>query len=532
MTALVRVGVSSCGLAAGSGDTLARARDYANERPGRVIVQPTGCLGACHREPLVEIVSDGRTALYGPIRADEAFAVLDRHLGAGALVGDDDLLLSDRADRRDYPFLGRQVRVTTQLCGVIDPGSLDDYLAANGYEALRAGLKLEPDRLIDLVAAARLRGRGGAGFPTARKWRLTRDAPSSTRFVVCNADEGDPGAFMDRTMLEGDPHRLIEGMILAGWAMGASRGFVFIRAEYPLAVRTLRLAIDQAHHYGALGARVLGSEFSFDIEIREGAGAFVCGEETALIHAIEGGRGSPRMRPPYPSEVGLWGHPTCINNVETLASIPSIVLNGAEWFAGLGTARSGGTKAFALTGSVARSGLVEIPLGATLRGIVEDIGGGCLPGRTLKAVQLGGPSGGCVPASLLDTVVDYEDLKATGAIMGSGGMVVVDDSMCMVEFARFFLRFTQDESCGKCVPCRVGTRRMLGLLERVVANAATMEDLARLKSLCATVGTMSLCGLGQTAPNPVLTTLRHFEEDYLTHVRDRACRVSEGQGRG
>lgn len=523
MTATVRVGTSTCGQAAGAEAVLAAITGYVQRRQLAVTVQRTGCLGACHREPLVEVLVDGATTLYGPVTPERVVPLLDQHFGAGQRGVAPGWVVSRRADRADYPFLGRQVKVTTPLCGVIDPASLDDYLAHDGYQALRAALRLSPERVIAAVQEARLRGRGGAGYPTGLKWALTRQQPDPVRFVICNADEGDPGAFMDRTMMEGDPHRLLEGMAIAAWAIGAQRGYIYIRAEYPLAVATLRRAIEQARAYGALGRNVFGSGLDFDITLKEGAGAFVCGEETALILSIEGERGMPRMRPPYPSERGLWGHPTCINNVETLASVPSILLQGPSWFAGLGTAASGGTKAFALTGAVARSGLVEVPLGTPLRDLVFELGGGCKNGEAFKAVQLGGPSGGCVPASLLDTPVDYEDLKATGAIMGSGGLVVVGARTCMVDFARFFLTFTQRESCGKCLPCRVGTRKLLGLLTRLTRGEATAADLDRLRGLCETVRTASLCGLGQTAPNPILTTLRYFEDEYRAHAEERRC---------
>jgi NADH-quinone oxidoreductase subunit F len=523
MTSVVRVGTSTCGLAAGAEATVSAIAAYLQRRQLPVTLQRTGCLGACHREPLVEVASDGATTLYGPVTPERVTPLLDQHFGAGERGIDAAWVVSRRADRADYPFLGRQVKLTTPLCGVIDPASLDDYLAHDGYQALRAALQMAPEQIIAAVKDAHLRGRGGAGYPTGVKWALTRQQPDPRKYVICNADEGDPGAFMDRTMIEGDPHRLLEGMAIAAWAMGAQRGYVYVRAEYPLAVATLRRAIAQAREYGALGASIFGSGLDFDITIKEGAGAFVCGEETALMLSIEGYRGMPRMRPPYPSEHGLWGHPTCINNVETLASVPSILLGGPSWFAGLGTERSGGTKAFALTGAVARAGLVEIPIGMPLRELIFTLGGGCKDGEAFKAVQLGGPSGGCIPEALLDTRVDYEDLQATGAIMGSGGMVVVSARTCMVDFARYFLTFTQRESCGKCVPCRVGTRKLLGLLTRMTRGQASAADLAQSRRLCATIHTASLCGLGQTAPNPVLTSLRYFEDEYLAHIHERRC---------
>jgi NADH-quinone oxidoreductase subunit F len=523
MTAIVRVGTATCGLAAGAEAVVSAIGSYVGRRQLAVAVQRTGCLGACHREPLVEVIANGTATLYGPVTPERVTPLLDQHFGAGQRGVAPEWIVSRRADRADYPFLGRQVRVTTPLCGVIDPASLEDYLAHDGYHALRLALGMAPEQVIAAVREARLRGRGGAGYPTGVKWALTREQPDRTKYVVCNADEGDPGAFMDRTMIEGDPHRLLEGMLIAAWAMGAHKGYIYVRAEYPLAVATLRRAIEQARAAGFLGTNILGSGLDFDLAIKEGAGAFVCGEETALMLSIEGQRGMPRMRPPYPSERGLWGHPTCINNVETLASVPAIVLQGPSWFAGIGTERSGGTKAFALTGTIARSGLVEIPLGMPLRELIFDIGGGCKDGEAFKAVQLGGPSGGCIPESLLDTRIDYDDLKATGAIMGSGGMVVVGARTCMVDFTRFFLAFTQRESCGKCVPCRVGTRKLLGLLTGITRGQATAAHLDRIRALCNTVRDTSLCGLGQTAPNPVLTTLRHFEDEYRAHVQDRHC---------
>jgi NADH-quinone oxidoreductase subunit F len=523
MSATLRVGVSTCGLAAGAEAVCSAIDTYLHRRQLPITLQRTGCLGACHREPLVEVMVDGASTLYGPVTPERITPILDQHFGAGERGGVADWVVSRQPDKKDYPFLARQVQVTTQLCGVIDPSSLDHYLAHGGYQAFRTALRLAPEEIVQIVKEARLRGRGVAGYPTGLKWELTRQQPGTPKFLICNADEGDPGAFMDRTMIEGDPHRLLEGMLIAARAIGASRGYLYVRAEYPLAVKTLRQAIKQAQEYGVVGRNILGSGMNFDLIIKEGAGAFVCGEETALIHSIEGLRGMPRMRPPYPSESGLWGCPTNINNVETYCSVPSILLRGPGWFAGLGTAHSGGTKAFALTGAIKHSGLVEVPIGMTLRELIFDLGGGCKSDRTFKAVQLGGPSGGCIPASLLDTRIDYEDLKATGAIMGSGGMVVVDNTTCMVDFARFFLTFTQDESCGKCLPCRVGTRKLLHFLTRITHGQAGQPDLDRLLSLCDTVRLGSLCGLGQTAPNPILTTMRYFQDEYRAHIRDKRC---------
>jgi NADH-quinone oxidoreductase subunit F len=523
MNTTIRVGVSTCGLAAGAEAVLSAIEVYVHRREIPATIQRTGCLGACHREPLVEVIADGSSTLYGPVTPEQVTPILDQHLGSGARGVAPHRVVSRRQDKSDYPFLGRQFKITTQLCGVIDPHSLEDYLAHSGYQAFRQALLMPPDKVIAMIKDSRLRGRGGAGFPTGRKWDITRVQSGQPKYIICNADEGDPGAFMNRTVIEGDPHRVLEGMLIAAWAIGASKGYLYVRAEYPLAVRALRNAIAQAHEYGVTGHNILGSGMDFEFVIKEGAGAFVCGEETALIHSIEGQRGMPRLRPPYPAEAGLWGHPTNINNVETYASVPSILLNGPGWFSALGTANSGGTKAFSLTGTVNNSGLVEIPMGMTLRDLIFEIGGGCKGNHSFKAVQLGGPSGGCIPADLLDTRIDYEDLRATGVIMGSGGVVVVDDTTCMVDFARFFLSFTQEESCGKCVPCRIGTRKLLGMLNQITHGQATEADLDRLTSLGETVHTASLCGLGHTAPNPVLTTMRYFHDEYIDHVTHKRC---------
>ncbi|TAK22682.1 MAG: NADH-quinone oxidoreductase subunit F [Chloroflexota bacterium] len=525
MTATIRVGAATCGLAAGAEATADAIGRFLVDRGIDARLERVGCLGACHREPLVEILRNGTSTLLGPLTAEGVPGAFDVLFRGRPVDGVADAIVSRRQDRADYPFLGRQRKVSTRLCGAIDPESLDAFLANDGYRALRAALAMEPEAIVAAVRDAHLRGRGGAGFPTATKWDMARRSPGQPKYLVCNADEGDPGAFMDRAIIEGDPHRILEGMLIAGRAIGASTGYIYVRAEYPLAVRRLRNAIEQADRHGVVGRNILGSDFDFSFVIKEGAGAFVCGEETALMRSIEGYRGTPSMRPPYPTARGLWGHPTTINNVETLALVPSILLNGPAWFAAMGTERSGGTKAFALSGSIARPGLVEVPIGIPLRELLYDIGGGGRDGRDLKAVQLGGPSGGCVPAALFDTRVDYEDLRQTGAIMGSGGMVAVDESACMVDLARFFLRFTQEESCGKCVPCRIGTRKMLSIVSRVSAGQASLDDIARLESLCATVRDGSLCGLGQTAPNPVLTTLRYYRDEYEAHIRDRTCRT-------
>ena len=421
-------------------------------------------------------------------------------------------------------YFGKQTRVALRNCGVIDPESIDDYLNHEGYQALRQVLAAnDGSKVIETMIASGLRGRGGGGFPTGMKWRFTRTAPGDKKYVICNADEGDPGAFMDRSVLEGDPHSVLEGMAIAGFAVGADEAYIYCRAEYPLAIKRLRIAIAKAEERNLLGKHIAGSSFDFKVKIKEGAGAFVCGEETALILSIEGRRGMPRRRPPFPAQAGLWGKPTNINNVETLANVPWIVRNGAEAFAAMGTENSKGSKVFALAGKIKRGGLVEVPMGITLREILEEVGGGSNTGAPLKAVQMGGPSGGCIPAQLFDTQVDYDKVTRTGAIMGSGGMVVMDATSCMVDIARFFLDFTQKESCGQCTPCRLGTKRMLEILERICAGKGEIEDLARLESMANTVRNSSLCGLGQTAPNPVLTTLKYFRNEYESHVLHRTC---------
>lgn len=431
----------------------------------------------------------------------------------------------------DVSFFNKQSRITLRNCGIIDPENLSDYLNAGGYKALSAVLeKNEPSEVIDEILRSGLRGRGGAGFPTGIKWRNTATMnPDPVKYVVCNADEGDPGAFMDRSALEGDPFSIVEGMTIGAYAMGASKGFLYIRAEYPLAIKRIQNAINKAHEYGLLGKNILGSKFSFDLEIRLGAGAFVCGEETALIHSIEGKRGQPRLRPPYPSLQGLWGHPTCINNVETWANVPAVMLYGAEWFNRIGTESSKGTKVFALAGMVNNTGLIEVPMGTTLREVIYDIGGGVPAGRKLKAVQIGGPSGGYVPASEIDTPIDYESLKQIGTMMGSGGMIVLDDRDCIVKTTKFFLEFTKDESCGKCLPCREGTLRMLEILERITEGKAELSDLDKLERLAKTIMKTSLCGLGNSAPNPVLSALRYFRHEFEEHILEQRCATQKCQ---
>ncbi|GAB4278760.1 MAG: NADH-quinone oxidoreductase subunit NuoF [Coriobacteriia bacterium] len=492
----------------------------------KATVVRTGCHGLCAQGPVVVV---GENKVFYPMVTEEGAREIVSALAEGREVVEHLLFEDPRTGTTlpgyaDIPFNRAQTRIVLRNCGMIDPESIDEALRAGAYEGLRRVLEhVAPEDVIEEITASGLRGRGGAGFPTGLKWRLTRDAPGDEKYVICNADEGDPGAFMDRSILEGDPHSVLEGMAIAAYAIGASRGYVYIRAEYPLAVKRLRRAIEDATSAGFLGDDILGSGFGFSVKIKEGAGAFVCGEETALIASIEGQRGMPRPRPPYPAQSGLWGKPTCINNVETLANVSWIITHGAEAYAALGTDGSKGTKVFALTGKTRYSGLIEVPMGSTVRHLVEEIGG-CEPG-SYKAVQIGGPSGGCLPSSLMDTQVDYEALAEVGCIVGSGGVVVADHATCMVDLARFFLSFTQTESCGKCVPCRVGTKRMLESVTRITEGEAELDEIDRLEELAHSVKKTSLCGLGQTAPNPVLTTLRYFRHEYEEHIRDGHCRA-------
>jgi bidirectional [NiFe] hydrogenase diaphorase subunit len=484
-----------------------------------VEVVGTGCIGLCSRGPLARVVPRGAgTTLYADL-TPEAGQQLARTLARGtAPVAPE---LSARSLDPTLPFFARQHRIVLANAGRIDPERIEDYVAEGGYRALSTALHaMAPQEVLDAVDASGLRGRGGAGYPTAKKWRLLAAAPGDRKYVVANGDEGDPGAFMDRTVMEDDPHRVLEGLALAAYATGADRAFLYVRAEYPRAVERLEGAIRAARRHRLLGRRILGSDFSLDVTLRIGAGAFGCGEETALMASIEGGRGTPRMRPPYPTERGLWGAPTLINNVETLANVPEILAGGPAAFAAVGTATAKGTKVFALAGSLRNTGLIEVPMGITLREIVEDIGGGIIGGRTFKAAQTGGPSGGCIPANHLDTPMDYEHLQALGSIMGSGGLIVMDDTVKMPEVARYFMAFCRDESCGKCVPCRAGTVQLTGLLDRICSRAGTTGDLAQLESLGRTVRDTSLCGLGQTAPNPMFSTLEHFRDEYLELLSD------------
>ncbi|MBQ9414512.1 MAG: NADH-quinone oxidoreductase subunit NuoF [Clostridia bacterium] len=493
------------------------------------IVQ-TGCFGLCALGPVVIIHPEG--TFYSRVEEKDVAEIVEEHLLKGRIV--ERLVYADTGEKgapvdinvslNDTGFYKKQVRVALRNCGVINPENIDEYIAMDGYAALGKCLtEYTPEQVIDEILRSGLRGRGGGGFPTGRKWALTAQNKAPQKYVVCNADEGDPGAFMDRSVLEGDPHAVIEAMEIAGYAIGATKGYVYVRAEYPIAVERLQKAIDQAKEYGLLGKNIFDSGFDFDLEIRLGAGAFVCGEETALMTSIEGNRGEPRPRPPYPAVKGLFQSPTVENNVETFANIPQIILRGADWFASMGTEKSKGTKVFALGGKINHTGLVEIPMGTTLREIIEDIGGGIPNGKKFKAAQTGGPSGGCIPASLIDTPIDYDNLTAIGCMMGSGGLIVMDEDTCMVDIAKFFLEFTVDESCGKCTPCRVGTKRLLEILDKITSGNGTLEDIDRLEELCQYIKANSLCGLGQTAPNPVLATLKFFRDEYIAHVVDKKC---------
>ena len=492
----------------------------------------TGCFGLCALGPIVIVYPDG--TFYSRVTNDDVDEIVEEHLLKGRIVdrlvyrdAETDQIVEEQAKNvslSDTKFYKSQKRIVLRNCGVIDPDNIDEYIAMDGYAALGKVLtEMSPEDVIKVVSDSGLRGRGGGGFPTGRKWALCAPNKADQKYVVCNADEGDPGAFMDRSILEGDPHCVIEAMTICGYAVGATKGYVYVRAEYPIAVTRLQKAIDDAKAYGLLGKNIFDSGFDFDLEIKLGAGAFVCGEETALMTSIEGNRGEPRPRPPYPAVKGLFGKPTVENNVETFANIPQIILNGVEWFTSMGTERSKGTKVFALGGKIEHTGLVEIPMGVTLDTIINEIGGGIPNGKKFKAAQTGGPSGGCIPASLINTEVDYDNLVALGCMMGSGGLIVMDEDNCMVDMAKFFLEFTVDESCGKCTPCRVGTKRLLELLDKITDGKGTLEDIDKLEELCNYIKANSLCGLGQTAPNPVLATLKFFRDEYIAHVVDKKC---------
>ncbi|MEA2077903.1 MAG: NADH-quinone oxidoreductase subunit NuoF [Candidatus Marinimicrobia bacterium] len=512
----IKVGMASCGLAAGAEAVYEAFREAL---PETVELKKTACLGLCYAEPMVEVVDEaGESRFYGDLTPRDVQHFVNN------TPPEKKLLLSEKEEAPANKKFARQVRIASRNCGVIDPDNINEYVERDGYKALKkVCTDIDPQNVIDEVKASGLRGRGGAGFSTGIKWQFAKDAPGDKKYIICNADEGDPGAFMDRNILESDPHAVLEGMAICAYAVGADEGYIYCRAEYPLAVRRLKKAIKDAEEKGLLGKNIFGSDFSLHLKLKEGAGAFVCGEETALIASIEGKRGMPRLRPPFPAQSGLWKKPTNNNNVETYANIAWIINNGGDAYAAYGTEKSKGTKVFALAGKVKESGLVEVPMGTTLREIIFDIGGGIKDDRPFKAVQLGGPSGGCVPEHLLDTPVDYDSIAKIGAIMGSGGMVVMDDTTCMVNIASFFLNFTQNESCGKCTFCRIGTKRMLEILLKIQKGEGTLKDVDKLEELAEQIIASSLCGLGKSAPNPVLSTLRYFKDEYLAHINDQKC---------
>ena len=515
----VVVGQGSCGIATGAKKTAAELEKQIAAKGLDVKVDITGCVGTCYLEPIVDVYDDnGEMTRYVKVQPDKVAEIVESHLVNHKVCQEYAITPEDEQ------FLDKQQRVVLRNCGKINPENIDEYLAVDGYKAIEKVLKtMKPEEVIEEIKISGLRGRGGAGFPTWFKWNAAKSSPGKQKYLVCNADEGDPGAFMDRSVLEGDPHSLLEGMIIGGYAMGASQGVIYCRAEYPLAIKRLEIAMAQARERGYLGKNIFGSGFDFDIYIKAGAGAFVCGEETALIASLEGERGMPRLKPPFPAAKGFWQKPTDINNVETLANVPWIIFNGGAAFGKFGTEASKGTKVFALAGKIKKGGLVEVPMGMTLREVLFGIGGGIKNDRQFKAVQMGGPSGGCIPASLIDTPVTYEDINKTGAIVGSGGMIVMDENTCMVDMARYFLDFTRKESCGKCNYCRIGTKRMLEILTRITEGKGTPEDIDKLEILARNIKAASLCGLGQSAPNPVLSTLRYFRDEYMAHVIEKKC---------
>ena len=515
----VVVGQGSCGVATGARKTAAEFEKQIAAKGLDIPVQVTGCVGTCYLEPIVDVYDDNEELTrYVKVQPDKVEAIVEGHLAGGKPVTEQAI------SEEDKQFVEKQQRVVLRNCGVINPEDIEEYLAVDGYKAIEKVLKeMKPEEVIEEIKVSGLRGRGGAGFPTWFKWNAAKENKGDQKYLVCNADEGDPGAFMDRSVLEGDPHSLLEGMIIGGYAMGATEGVIYCRAEYPLAIKRLEIAMEQAREKGFLGKNIFGSGFDFDIRIKAGAGAFVCGEETALIASLEGERGMPRLKPPFPAAKGYWQKPTDINNVETLANVPWIIYNGGKAFAQFGTEKSSGTKVFALAGKIKKGGLVEVPMGMTIREVIFGIGGGIKNDREFKAVQMGGPSGGCIPASLIDTPVTYEDINKTGAIVGSGGMIVMDEDTCMVDMARSFLNFTRDESCGKCNYCIIGTKRMLEILERITEGKGEDGDIEKLEELANKIKDGSLCGLGQTAPNPVLTTIRYFRNEYEDHIYNKKC---------
>lgn len=543
----ITVGSATCENAAGANEVYKKLEElFQQHKPKDASMSRVGCTGRCDMEPVVTVFAKGAAPIkYISMNPEKVVRIFESHILKGipvkplamphterkdAVPAEEKLWAESRLTDRfasvfsDVDFFGKQMRMTLRNCGVIDPESLDEYLVVRGYQAaVKVLTEMTPNDVVNMVTKSGLRGRGGGGFPTGVKWNFASVQKSEEKYIICNADEGDPGAFMDRSTIEGDPHSVVEGMIVGGYAIGAKQGYVYIRAEYPLAIKRLEIAIDAARKAGFLGTGIFGTSWDFDIEIRLGAGAFVCGEETALIRSIEGARGMPRPRPPYPAVRGLWGKPTVINNVETFANIPVVILDGPEYFASIGTEKSKGTKVFALAGKVCNTGLVEVPMGTTLRDVVYGVGGGIRDGKKFKAVQTGGPAGGCLPDSYLDTPVDYDSLTAAGSMMGSGGMIVIDEDSCMVDMARFFLDFTQDESCGKCTPCREGTKRMLEILQRITEGKGVEGDIEKLLRLGDTIKRTSLCGLGQAAPNPVISMIKHFRDEYEAHIREKRC---------
>lgn len=527
----ITVGMATCGLAAGAGavyDAIKEEIEKLNLTNVELI--KTGCIGICQFEPIVEVMIPNQVkATYVKVDSDKACAIVKEDIANNEIKNTDWLYEGTYVDGKLIPieqtaFYKRQLRIALHNCGVINPENIDEYIGRQGYEALGKVLtEMKSNEVIDLIKDAGLRGRGGAGFPTGVKWALCAPNKSDQKYVCCNADEGDPGAFMDRSVLEGDPHAILEAMAIAGYAIGATQGYIYVRAEYPLAIKRLQIAIKQAKEYGLLGENIFGTGFNFNIDLRFGAGAFVCGEETALMTSIEGKRGEPRPRPPFPAVKGLFGKPSILNNVETYANVTQIVLNGADWFKSIGTEKSHGTKVFAVGGKIKHTGLVEVPMGTTLREIVEDICGGVPNGRQFKAAQTGGPSGGCISKENFDVQIDYDNLLAIGSMMGSGGLIVMDDTACMVDIAKFFLDFTVDESCGKCTPCRIGNKRLMEILTKITKGKATMQDLKNMEELCLYIKDNSLCGLGQTSPNPVLSTYKCFKDEYIAHVKDKKC---------
>jgi NADH-quinone oxidoreductase subunit F len=518
----IKVGLGTCGISAGGELVYNKLSEEIKSRELEVELCETGCIGMCYEEVLVEVEDGDKNFIYSKVTADKAARIVTDHIENNNPI--EEWLIRSSEITAEDKFIDNQERIVLRNCGLIDPSSIEDYLERDGYKAIEKTVKeMSPEHVINIISESGLRGRGGGGFPTGLKWKLTYQSINEKKYIICNADEGDPGAFMDRSILEGDPHSVLEGMMIGAYAIGADEAYIYVRAEYPLAIERLRNAIAQAEQKGFIGNNIFGSEFNIKINIKEGAGAFVCGEETALIASIEGQRGVPRLRPPFPAVKGLWGKPTNINNVETFANVPWILLNGAEAYAAFGTEKSKGTKVFALAGKIKRSGLAEVPMGTTINQVVHEIGGGIKDGKQFKAVQMGGPSGGCIPAEMGDLQIDYDELKKTGAIMGSGGMIVLDETTCMVDLAKYFLTFTQNESCGKCTFCRVGTKRMLEILERITEGDGKQGDIELLEDLGNKIIKGSLCGLGQSAPNPVLTTIKYYREEYEAHINNKKC---------